>query len=103
MLVYTPATYSINVCKFNQAEPLIEPCFEGRLLASISSTFLCGFFQSFFCATLIATCEWQPAQLAQLSVTCEWHSQDNFHMKKHGEICFQNKQLYFAFVGKSRM
>jgi hypothetical protein len=60
-------------------------------------------FSKLFCAQLIATCKWQLAQLAELSVTCEWHSQDNFNMKKHGEIFFQNKQLFFAFVGKSRM
>jgi hypothetical protein len=61
-------------------------------LESISSTFfLAWLFQSFFCAQLIATCEWQPVQL---SVTCEWHNQHNFLMKKHGEIRFQKKQLF---------
>jgi hypothetical protein len=51
-------------------------------------------FQSFFCAQLIATLKWQPAQL---SATCEWHNQHNFCTKKHGEICFKKTGSFFVF------
>jgi hypothetical protein len=44
-----------------------------------------------FCAQLIASYEWQPAQL---SATCKWHNQPNFRMKKHGEIHFQKEAAF---------
>ncbi len=66
-------------------------------LGLISSTFIHSAFSKLFCALLIATCEWQPAQL---SVTCEWHNQNNFCTKKHGEICFQKQAAFFCLSSK---
>ncbi len=57
-----------------------------------------GFFKAFFWTQIIATCEWQPAQL---SATCKWHSQHNFHSKKHGEICFQKQAAFLSFAQKA--
>jgi hypothetical protein len=56
------------------------------------------FYARLFCAQLIETCEWQPAQL---NATCEWHTQHNFCMKKHGETCFQKQTASLSFTRKS--
>jgi hypothetical protein len=64
---------------------------------SISSTCLCSAFLKLFCAQLIATCKWQPAQV---TVTCKLHIKHIFGMKKHGEICFQTQAGFFVFCIK---
>jgi hypothetical protein len=66
---------------------------------SFINIFMHGCFEA-FCAQLIATCKWQPAQL---SATCEWPNQHNFNMKKHGEIGFQKQAAFLSFAGKSHV
>ena len=59
--------------------------------------FLHAAFLISFCTQLIATCKWQ---WAQLSATCEWHNQNNFCTKNHGELCFQKQAAFFVFWAK---
>jgi hypothetical protein len=59
-------------------------------------------FLEAFCTQLTVTYEWQPAQPAWLSATCEWHNQYYFHTKKHGEIYFK-KQVPFCVSREKAM
>ncbi len=63
------------------------------------STFLHAAFSGLFCAQLIATFKWQPAQL---SATSEWHNQHNFCTKNHGEIHLKKQTAFLSLAQKSR-